>query len=852
MGEHRLYLIDATAFCYRAFYALGNLSTSYGQPTNAVYGFLVMLNKILKEKQPQLLAACFDISRDTFRQKKFSGYKMNRPPMPDGLTSQIPVIKEIIAAYGIALFEKEGYEADDIIATIAKRAAQEGIATTVVSSDKDMLQLVNKTTRVLNPYKDEGLLYDEAAVVERFGVSPEHISDIIALMGDDVDNIPGIPGVGEKTAVRLIRQFGSVDELLRNLDTIAQEKLQQTIREHTERIRLNRELAVLEDDVSFDIDWGALKVSSPDYEKLYGIFKRMEFKKLILDLPFEHSHEQQKDIAVASDEEFNGMREGHPQVSLFVDTEGKLFLAMEGKAMRVESIGKNCKSMLQDQRISKVGHDLKAVKVSLAKNGVGVRGLSFDTMVAGYLLNPAKSRYSLNDLSWDFLGKPVQEGPLAAGQALLLIEQLQPKLKQELEDKTLLALFSDLEMPMVEVLAEMEFVGIKLEPKVLKKLAGDLEKRLIALIEKIYELSGCQFNINSPKQLREILFEKLKLPVVKRTKTGPSTDEEVLRALASQHSLAALLLEYRQITKLKTTYVDALPLLMDPATCTIHTSFNQTATETGRLSSSNPNLQNIPIKTELGRTIRESVVAFDDKSYLLSCDYSQIELRILAHMSKDENLMAAFKEDKDIHRATASLIYAVEEKEVTGEMRDTAKRVNFGIIYGLTPFGLARDLAISLGDAQNFIDAYFLRYPRVKEYVQDQITKARNSGFVTTILGRRRYIPEINSKNQSIRQVAERQAINTPIQGSASDLIKLAMVRIHRDRAARQYKSSMILQIHDELLFNVNRDEAGVFEGFVKEAMETVLSLDVSIRVDMKRGKNWSEMEDTPLAIPNA
>jgi DNA polymerase-1 len=386
----------------------------------------------------------------------------------------------------------------------------------------------------------------------------------------------------------------------------------------------------------------------------------------------------------------------------------------------------------------------------------------------------------------------------------------------------------------------------------LQKLAVELEKRLSALIEKIYALSGCQFNINSPKQLREILFEKLKLPVVKRTKTGPSTDEEVLRSLASQHGLAALLLEYRQITKLKTTYVDALPLLMDPVTCTIHTSFNQTATETGRLSSSNPNLQNMPIKTELGRTIRESVVAFDDKSYLLSCDYSQIELRVLAHMSKDEKLIEAFKQDKDIHKTTASLIYGMKEEEVPGEMRDTAKRVNFGIIYGLTSFGLARDLAISLGDAQNFIDAYFLRYPRVKEYVQDQIAKARSLGFVTTILGRRRYIPEINSKNQSIRQVAERQAINTPIQGSASDLIKLAMVRIHRDRAARQYKSSMILQIHDELLFNVSRDEAGVFEGFVKEAMETVLSLDVPIRVDMKRGKNWSEMEDTPLAIPNA
>jgi DNA polymerase-1 len=464
-------------------------------------------------------------------------------------------------------------------------------------------------------------------------------------------------------------------------------------------------------------------------------------------------------------------------------------------------------------------------------------------MIAAYLLNPSRPDYSLTDLAWDYLGEPIGNKIIDALKSISSIIQLRPKLEKELGEKSLLSLFRELEMPLTEVLSEMQLSGIKLDLEVLKKLSTDIEKRLIGLIEDIYDKAGTQFNINSPKQLRDILFEKLKLPIVKKNKTGPSTDEEVLRKLADKHKLPALLLEYRQLTKLKNTYIDTLPEQVDKKTGRIHTSFNQTGTETGRLSSSNPNLQNIPIKTDIGSNIRKAIISSGPDNYLLSCDYSQIELRILAHLSKDENLNSAFRKDRDIHIATASLIYGLNEKDVTDEMRDVAKRVNFGIIYGLTSYGLSRDLRISVDEAQGFIDAYFTRYPRVKDYIQEQIKKAQEQGFVTTILGRRRYLPEINNKNQGIRQFAQRQAVNTPIQGSASDLIKLAMVQIHKEIKQESLRSTMLIQIHDELVFDVPEQELRRMIELIKDRMENVLKLDVPIRVDIKKGYNWLEME---------
>ena len=844
MGDKRLYLIDATAFCYRAFYALKGLSTSFGQPTNAIYGFINMLNKILKEKKPEYLAVCFDVSRDTFRQKKFAEYKIHRPPMPDDLSSQIPLIKEIVAAYVIAIYEFEGFEADDVIATLTKKAKENGLPITIVSSDKDILQLVDNDTVVFSPYKDEGVTYDDKKVFERFGIRPESIADIIALMGDDVDNIPGVPGIGEKTAVELVKTFGSLERLLNNIDKIKQDKIKKAIQDNIENIKLSKELATLNNQIDLDFNLDKLKIGNPNSKELYRLFNHLEFKRLLKDITLPEDKPKDIRLEILQDKELEDLKGAIDELYIYgQDIDNMVFYA-RNRFFQVDKAGHNLEDMLSNSRIKKIGHDLKKINISLAKDNITLKGIYFDTMIAGYLIDPSKSEYNLVGLSWDYLGKFSSDKSMDNKKAINLILQLKPKLEKELQDKSLLSLFTDIEMPLVEVLAHMELNGIKLDLKVLDKLSKDLEKRLIKLIEDIYSMSGCEFNINSPKQLREVLFEKLKLPVVKRSKTGPSTDEEVLRNLASQHKLPALLLEYRQLMKLKSTYIDTLPLLVNPDTDRVHSSFNQTGTETGRLSSSNPNLQNIPIKTDTGRQIRRAIIAYDEESSLVSSDYSQVELRILAHLCKDENLILAFKNNKDIHKTTASLTHGLDEKDVTDSMRETAKRVNFGIIYGLTSYGLSRDLGISVEGAQGFIDAYFLRYPKVKEYMQEQIKKAQKDGFVTTLLGRRRYIPQINNKNQAIRQFAQRKAINTPVQGTASDLIKLAMIQIYNEINTKNLKAKMILQIHDELVFNVPNYEADEFSKLVKDRMENVLKLDVPIRADIKIGKNWLEMEE--------
>ncbi len=842
MAKKRLYLIDATAFCYRAFYALSSLSTSFGQPTNAVYGFLNILNKILKEEKPEYLACCFDISRDTFRQKKFAAYKMQRPAMPDGLTSQIPLIKEIVRAYGIKILEKEGFEADDIIATLARQAKAENFSVTIVSSDKDILQLTAEDISVFNPTKENGFTYDVNKVKERFGVLPEFIPDIIALMGDDADNIPGVPGIGEKTAVELIKSAGSLKKLLSGIEELKQEKLKASLLANKDQIMLSQELAILDDKVELGLAIDDLKISSPDYTELARIFKYLEFRKFLKELPVSTLSSPQEQIKLS---EFKaGQLKENPREAFFLaDPAGNLVFSFDREFFQSAEPGPELKSILEDSRVKKIGHDLKKLKIILAGRGIKLAGLYFDTMIAGYLLNQSKASFDLADLALDYLGQtPVLE-ELNPAAALDLIIKLKPELEKLLQEKQLIKLFSEVEMPLVDVLAKMELAGIKIDLKALKELGSYLEKRLIKLIEDIYAASGTQFNINSTKQLREVLFEKLKLPVIKKGKTGPSTDEEVLNKLAKSHPLPQFLLEYRQLMKLKTTYVDALPELVDPRTGLIHASFNQTGTETGRLSSSNPNLQNLPIKTDIGAKIRQAVVAKDDQSLLLACDYSQIELRILAHISGDENMISAFCAGKDIHKATAALIYGISEAEVNDQMRDVAKRVNFGIVYGLSAFGLAKDLNIPSDQAQAFIDAYFARYPKVKEYIENSIKACEKDGFVMTILNRRRYIPEINNRNQAIRGFAQRQAVNTPIQGSASDLIKLAMIEIDKAIERDDFKSQMLIQIHDELVFNLKEKEAKDFCALVKDKMENVLKLRVPVLVSMKKGANWLEAE---------
>jgi DNA polymerase I len=845
MDEKRLYLIDATAFCYRAFYALKGLSTSFGQPTNAVYGFLNMLNKIIKEKKPYYLAACFDVSRDTFRLKKFTEYKIQRPPMPDGLSSQIPLIKKLISAYGISILEKEGFEADDVIATMSAKAKEAGVAVTIVSSDKDVLQLVDENTVVFNPYKEKGVTLDAKGVEEFFGVGPGQVTDVIALMGDSVDNIPGCRGIGEKTAIELIKDFGSVENLLSNADRIKQTKVKEAINSGVDTIKLSKELALLDSKVDIGFDLEAFRLKQADSKELFQFFKQLEFKKMLKGLSFpDDTPGQEEEIVCLEDKDLKGKLSAGDELFLYGDSCETLVFFANGKFFRLKTLGKHAANIFSDSGIKKTGHDLKKIRVALSAEGIRLGGMHFDTMIAGYLINPSGTGFSLADLALEYLDSHLSPEAIDNGKGLNLLLRLRPKLEKMLFERSLTKLFYDLEMPLVEVLAQMELNGIKVDLNILQRLSKDLEKRLIYLIDEIYSASGTQFNINSPKQLSQVLFEKLKLPVIKKTKTGPSTDEEVLKKLAGSHPLPAFLLEYRQLMKLKTTYVDTLPELVDSKTGRIHTSFNQTATETGRLSSSNPNLQNLPIKTEIGSRIRQAIVASAEGHHILACDYSQIELRILAHISADENLIQAFKNNRDIHKATAALIYGLEEKDVTDQMRETAKRVNFGIVYGLTSYGLSKDLNIPLDEAGAFIDAYFTRYPKVRDYIEEQIKKAEKDGFVTTILGRRRYIPEINNKNQAIRQFAQRKATNTPIQGSASDLIKLAMIEIHNQINVKQFASKMVLQVHDELVFDVPEKEQADFAAMVKERMENVLQLNVPIRVTVKQGRNWLEAEE--------
>ncbi|MCX5698847.1 MAG: DNA polymerase I [Candidatus Omnitrophica bacterium] len=842
MIKKSFFLIDATAFCYRAFYALSGLSTSAGQKTNAVYGFINILNKVLKEQKPDYLVCCFDLSRDTFRLKKFAQYKMQRPAMPDGLISQIPLIKEVVGAYGIPIFEKEGFEADDLIAQLAKKAAFKSLAVTIVSSDKDILQLVDKHISVFSPGKDSGVLYDLAKVKERFGVAPERLVDIIALMGDEADNIPGVPGIGNKTAQKLILEFGSLDKLFENISKVKPQKIKEMILEHSQRIKLNKELISLDQELDIDLDLKKAKTGQPDNGRLASIFKKLEFKKLLGELPDAADKTVPINLCSCNQVELTARLKDCDEIAIYGSSFEDLVFAIDDKFFSGKLIQAQLRLAISDLRIKKTGHDLKKFKVALFKEGLILNGLDFDIMLAAYLLNPSRTSYALEDLALENLGEFIRQGALEAKEALALIRRLKPRLLKALEEKNLSKLFFDLEMPLVSILAQMEQDGIKLDLELLKNLSRDIERRLIKLISDIYQASGTQFNINSPKQLGQVLFVKLLLPVIKKTKTGPSTDEEVLKRLSDKHPLPVLLLEYRQLTKLKNTYVDALPKLVDPSTGRVHTSFNQASTETGRLSSSNPNLQNIPIKTDIGSKIRQAIIASGEKNCLLSCDYSQIELRVLAHLSGDHTLIEAFSRNQDVHRLTASLIYNLSESEVKEQMREVAKRVNFGIIYGQSAYGLSKDLDIPVNQAQDFIDAYFLRYPKVREYIDSQIKKAQSEGFVTTLLGRRRYIPEINNKNMGIRQFAQRQAVNTPIQGTASDLIKLAMIKIGARIKSQGLKAKMILQIHDELVFDLLISELNILAGLVKVEMENVMKLEVPIKVDMKKGANWLEM----------
>jgi len=884
----RLFLIDGNSFYYRAFFAIRALSNSKGQPTNAVYGFIAMLNKLIKSEKPDYLAFAFDKKGPTFRHEKFKEYKITRKPMPDDLKSQIPYIREYVKRAHIPFFEMDGFEADDILATLAKKASEKGIETYIVTGDKDALQLIGPKVKVYNTNKD-GMIYDKEKVKEKFGVEPSKVVDIMALMGDSSDNYKGVPGIGEVTAVELIKEFGSLENLFNNLDKVASKAKKALLEKHKEDALMSQELATLHSDLPIKIDLARFEISEPDAEGLAELFKELEFKKLLKEvLPPTKLKADYK--LIRDKKEFETLVEKLSECESFVldlETtsvnplaaeivgisfaweEAKAFYAACSKKDKTQLdtdyvLGK-LKKPLQDASIKKIGQNIKYEINVLRNHGVTLKGISFDTMVASYLLNPSKPTHALDDISLEYLGHKMTDikdligkGKKAITMDMVEVERvsdyscedsdvtlrLKNLLEKELESKDLHKLFTDVEMPLVSVLADMEFSGVVIDTKMLEKMAVEIDALLKGKAQDIYEMAGCEFNINSPKQLQEVLFDKLKLPIVKRTKTGASTDEEVLRKLALQHTLPQSLLEYRELARLKSAYIDSLPKLINQKTGRVHTSFNQTVTATGRLSSSAPNLQNIPIKREIGRKIRGGFITKGKDEVLLSCDYSQIELRVLAHLSEDEVLIDAFKKDLDIHTHTASLIYDVDEKKVTPQMRQSAKTVNFGIVYGMSPYGLSKELGIPPEEAKSFISAYFDRYPGVKDYLDSEIKNAREFGYVTTLMQRRRYIPEINNADPRIRQFAERTAINTPIQGSAADLIKKAMIDVHDSLMDKKLNTKMTLQVHDELVFEVSKDELKKISKLAKDKMENVFDLNVPIKVRMKIGNNWLDMKE--------
>ncbi|MBI3602685.1 MAG: DNA polymerase I [Candidatus Omnitrophica bacterium] len=783
MSHQKVFLIDAHGICYRAFYAVRTLANSKGQPTNAVFGFCNALRKLMRDFEPHYMAACFDVGKKTHRQEKYAEYKIQRQAMPEDLRSQIPVIKDILRAYHIPIFEQEGYEADDVIATLAARLSTKKAPVVIVSDDKDLSQLMDQHIQVYSP-RQEKMLTDKD-IQEKLGVPSSLIVDFIALAGDASDNIPGVEGIGQVSAVKLLKAYGSLEKVYQHLDEITPPGLQEKLKMGKPQAKLSQELALVNAHVPIQATLEDLKLQPPNGKRLYEIFSELEFRKFAQELT------DQTGAQLASGEKDSAQKLDSVQIK---DEGGKVTVVDDLKSLR-------------------------------KKSHQPLQGKVFDIFLAQYLLAGGFNRAQADRPS---SGKDFR--------------RLYQELKKEIHQQKLDFLFYDVEMPLADVLYEMEENGVQLDVQVLKKLSSEGTKKINEVQDSLFKIAGFEFNVNSPKQLSEVLFERLKLPVVKKIKTGFSTDEEVLTKLAAKHPLPALILEYRQIAKLKSTYIDALPQMVD-AQSRVHASFNQTGTETGRLSSNNPNLQNIPVRTDLGRQIRKAFVPYAKGHVLLSADYSQIELRLLAHCSNDENLSKAFKADADIHRYTASLIFEEPEGKVDESMRQTAKRINFGIIYGMSAFGLAKDLNISQVQAQDFIDKYFLRYPKVRQLMDHSIAQAQAQGFVETLFHRRRYLPDIKSANMGLRQFAQRQAINAPLQGTAADFIKLAMVNINRAMKSRKLSSTMILTVHDELVFDVPSREQKDMAHLVCHHMEGVMKLSVPLKASLKVGPNWLEMD---------
>ena len=877
-----LYLIDGHSYIYRAFYAIRELTNSKGFPTNAIYGFTNMLLKIIREKMPDYLCVVFDSPVPTKRHRLYEAYKAQRPKMPDTLGSQMPYIKEIVNAFRIPTLEIAGEEADDILGSLSKKAEREGIETVIVTADKDIYQLLSTHIKGYDSMRDR--FTEEKDVIERFGVPPARIPEIMALMGDAIDNIPGVSGIGEKTAVELIRDFGELDNLLENADKVRKPKLRSSIIENMDKVRLSRSLATINTNIPVDIPIDGLTIREPDWPELIRLFKEFEFSRLLRLIPKVEMDGREYATALSMDDINKALSEIKTEMCIDTETTNRDPIKAELVGISISPYPKKAyyiplrhnysgvpeqplpahvmdvlRPVIEDPSIKKIGHNIKYDLIVLRKEGVELNGISFDTMLCSYLLNPNKSNHSLEEVCLDYLTLrklsfedvmkkgmrdfsevPIEDATRYSCEDAALTMELKHRLFPLIKEMGIDKLFYDVELPLIDVLADMEEAGMRIDTEKMHVISKELERGIDSIQRRIYFLAGEEFNINSPKQLRTILFEKLGLQPKKKTKTGYSTEVGVLEELALEHELPKEILEYRTLTKLKNTYVDALPMLIDAKTQRLHTSFNQTVTATGRLSSSEPNLQNIPVKGEWGRRIRDAFIAADG-SLLISSDYSQIELRILAHLSQDEGLMSAFRDSIDIHTRTASELFGVVPDDVTPEMRRRAKTVNFGIVYGISPYGLSKELGISAAEARQYIDRYFEKHRGVKQYIENTIKEARDKGYVTTILCRRRSIPELLSSNSTTRQLGERLAVNSPIQGSAADLIKLAMLNIWRRLRKEAVKTRIILQVHDELLLDAPQEEIDVVTSLVKEEMEGVIDFSVPLKVDIGVGKTWAE-----------
>ncbi|GAE30126.1 DNA polymerase I [Halalkalibacter hemicellulosilyticusJCM 9152] len=867
----KLVLIDGNSIAYRAFFALPLLNNQKGVYTNAVYGFAMMLMKIIEEEQPTHMLVAFDAGKTTFRHKTYKEYKGGRQKTPPELSEQFPLVRELLDAYKISRYEAEQYEADDIIGTLAKQAGEKKWEVKVYSGDKDLLQLVDDNVTVVLTKKGITNVeaYDLGMIEEKYGIKPEQIIDMKGLMGDSSDNIPGVPGIGEKTALKLLKQYGTVENVLHSIDEISGKKMKERLEENREQALMSKELATIFLEVPIEEALDQYEFGKFDTNEVVHLLKELEFTSLLekLDVEVEQGEVEEldydivrevkkTDLGVESAVLVEVLDEHYHQAEIngvaIVNKNKRLFIKAEDALASEEFL-----EWLEDDRCKKWVFDAKKSVVALAWKGAVMNGVDFDVQMASYLLDPSLSSHDIHDVASRKGMTIVQADEVVYGKrakqklpedtelATHIVRKAEAvyRLKSELEEELVTneqdKLYRELEMPLSIVLGHMEKHGVKVDQDMLNKMGEDLEKRLAELEKTIHSLAGESFNINSPKQLGEILFVKLELPPVKKTKTGYSTSADVLEKLAVEHEIAEYIVHYRQLGKLKSTYIEGLSKVIKKDTSKIHTRYNQALTQTGRLSSTDPNLQNIPIRLEEGRKIRKAFVPATNGWKMVAADYSQIELRVLAHIAGDEKLIEAFNQNMDIHTKTAMDVFHVKEEDVTSQMRRSAKAVNFGIVYGISDYGLSQNLNITRKEAAEFIERYFNSYPNVKEYMDQTVADAREKGFVSTLLQRRRYLPDLTSRNFNKRSFAERTAMNTPIQGTAADIIKKAMVQMAKEMEKRQVKSRMLLQVHDELIFEVPEDELDSMMELVPEVMEQAVSLDVPLKVDISYGDTW-------------